>query len=106
MQQIKNQFKAEEKVITENLIKAGYSILVAMAMVEHLKIKSLDKKPDRNLMVREISVILRGNICNLRSWYAHDLIAKISGLSPDTTKRLSYTRSPFDIPKKEMVSTE
>jgi hypothetical protein len=104
MQEPKYQFEAEDKIIIENLMKAGYGALDAMNMLNRIKEETMICKEDRNLMIREISFYLTGNKCALRTWYVHDIIAKVSRLSATYVMRLAYTTGPFDVPKKSAIT--
>lgn len=105
MEKPKYQFEAEDQIIRDNLYKAGYAPWDINDMLNLIKDKTPEKKPVRNEMIKEISGVLRGNICVLQAWYVFGLLAKICGLSPGYIQLISYSVKPSDIIKKKAIGT-
>jgi hypothetical protein len=91
MQKPKYQYESELQIIRDNLYKAGYASEDIEAMLDLMRDKTNDRLSDRNAIIKEVSETMRGNICALRTYYVHDLLAKITGLSPGTIQRIAYT---------------
>jgi hypothetical protein len=97
METIINQFETEEKLLRENLLKAGYVNDTIDKHITLLKTTDPDEKALRNIIIREITIALKGSSCGLKTWYIHNTIAKITNLSPQTVQLISNTRNPEDV---------
>ncbi len=104
MQLISSQFESEEKIITDNLVKAGFDMFGATDLVTLIENRDPANKAMRNLAIKKVSDLLRSNICGLRTGYAHSLLAKISGLSYGYVQRIAYDSNPAAIIKSTEVS--
>ena len=92
MNAIKYQFEAEENMLRQNLRKAGYNRGEINHKMTLLK-NGESRKTDRNLIIRELAVVLKKRPCGLQAWYVQEMISKVTGLSPKYIQVISNTRN-------------
>jgi len=91
MNALKNQFETEENMLRDNLRKAGYSSADIESKIAVLK-NTGSRKNDRNIVIREIALVLKKRPCALQAWFVQELISKITGLSPKYIQVISNSR--------------
>lgn len=99
MNSIVNQFITEENEIRANLKKAGYSDDDIDARFALLKNQDPDAKIRRNSAIREIAVVMKKYPVALKSFKVHDLIAKVTGLSPNYINQICTQVDPTKLLK-------
>lgn len=86
------QFEAEETILRQNLRKAGYKngeINYKMTLLKNGE----SRKTDRNLIIRELAIVLKRRPCGLQAWYVQEMISKVTGLSPKYVQVISNSRN-------------
>ena len=100
MEVTKNQFRAEENVIRENLQRAGYESCDIDVYIDSLRCSDPLKRAQRNIAIREVAEVMRGKFCALQVWYVEEVISKVAGLTPLYIKRISSLTDPTSILRK------
>jgi hypothetical protein len=97
MQSTIDQLTTEERVIKDNLLKAGITMDAIEEKLRIAKDSSANNKPARNIAIKEIADIMRGQECALQSWYVQGILSKITKLSPNYIQIISNTTNPADL---------
>jgi 2-iminoacetate synthase ThiH len=103
MDEIVNQFKAEEEEIKGYLMKSGLNELSSTIFIDTIKSNDPDKKAERNVSIKQLAEILKGRSCALQNWYIYDLLSKVTGLSPSYINRIAYEKDPASILKTRVA---
>ena len=91
--------KSTQTVIHKALEKLGYPEEFINSRICSLKDNDPNNRVQRVLVINEISRILKGVGVSYRPYYVHELLSKITGLSPNYIQVISNTINPENILK-------